>query len=177
MTRNDECGVMFSEDQRFRQKWLWVLLLLTVVMMVVLFAYGFVLQLIIGQPWGSRPLTNAALITVGLISIIVSSGLSYLFYTLRLITEVRQDALYIRFYPLTRKRIAYEDIVSCEVREYRPIREYGGWGIRYGKTGMAYNVSGTRGVQLEMSSGKSLLIGSQRAEELAQAIRKNIERG
>jgi hypothetical protein len=35
---------------------------------------------------------------------------------------------------------------------------------------MAYNVSGDRGVQIELLNGKRLLIGSQRAEELWQAI-------
>jgi hypothetical protein len=39
--------------------------------------------------------------------------------------------------------------------------EYGGWGIKYGKMGKAYNVSGNRGVQLEFTDGKRLLIGSQ----------------
>ena len=58
-----------------------------------------------------------------------------------------------------------------EARTYRPILEYGGWGIRYTMgRGWAYNVSGNQGVQLELASGKRILIGSQRAEELARAI-------
>jgi hypothetical protein len=56
------------------------------------------------------------------------------------------------------------------VQTYRPIRDYGGWGIRYGRGGKAYNVSGNRGVMLELSDGQKLLIGSQRPEELANAI-------
>jgi hypothetical protein len=36
--------------------------------------------------------------------------------------------------------------------------------------GWAYNVRGNRGVQLELANGKRILIGSQRAEELAGAI-------
>jgi hypothetical protein len=50
------------------------------------------------------------------------------------------------------------------------MREYGGWGVKYGWAGKAYNISGNRGVQLKLSNGKGLLIGSQRPEELAQAI-------
>ena len=34
---------------------------------------------------------------------------------------------------------------------------------------------GNRGVQLELANGKPVLIGSQRAEELAQAIQKGME--
>ena len=56
------------------------------------------------------------------------------------------------------------------MRIYRSFREYGGHGIRYGSKGKAYTVSGDRGVQIELLNGKQLLIGSQRAEELVQAI-------
>jgi hypothetical protein len=64
------------------------------------------------------------------------------------------------------------EIVHRETRTYWPILEYGGWGISYsffGK-GWAYNVNGNRGGQLELANGKRILIGSQRAEELARAI-------
>ena len=61
---------------------------------------------------------------------------------------------------------------SCEPRVYRPVLEYGGWGVRYTPfgRGWAYNVSGNRGVQLVMSSGRRALVGSQRPDDLAGAI-------
>ena len=60
-------------------------------------------------------------------------------------------------------------------REYKPLREYGGWGIRCSlKRGKAYNVSGNKGVQLVFKNGKQLLIGSQKAEALEEAIRSII---
>ena len=48
--------------------------------------------------------------------------------------------------------------------------DYGGWGIRRGRRGWAYNVSGNRGVLLQLENEKTLLIGSQRPDELAAAI-------
>ena len=39
--------------------------------------------------------------------------------------------------------------------------------------GKAYNVSGNKGVLLTFGTGKTLMIGSQRPEELAAAIRAN----
>jgi hypothetical protein len=64
------------------------------------------------------------------------------------------------------------EIVHRETRTYRPILEYGGWGVRYSfvRKGWAYTVSGNRGVQLQLANGKRILVGSQRAEELARAI-------
>jgi hypothetical protein len=86
-------------------------------------------------------------------------------------TEVRSDGLYVRFLPLPRRhRFGWHEIVAAQARTYRPIREYGGWGIRFSPRGRAYNVHGDRGVQLELADGRRLLIGSQRADALAAAI-------
>jgi hypothetical protein len=115
-------------------------------------------------------MSNTALAIVGMVVIIFVVGLTYLFYTMKLITEVRDDDLCVKFFPLSRQVISFDSIKRCEVRTYNPIKEYGGWGIRYGKRGKAYNVSGNRGVQVEFYVGKPLLIGSQKPEELERAI-------
>ena len=166
-----ETTVKFREVQRFRQKWLQIALAAVALGSVILFGYGMITQLVMGQPWGDRPLSDTALAIVGPLMILLGIGIAWLFHAMKLRTEVRDDGVHIHFVPLARQTLGFGDIVSCEVRTYRPIREYGGWGIRYGRAGKAYNVSGNRGVQLKLSSGKGLLIGSQRPKELAQAIR------
>jgi hypothetical protein len=120
-------------------------------------------------------MSDTALAIVGPLLILMGIGLPLLFYKMKLLTEVKEDGVYINFVPLSRQVMRFEDIVTCEVRTYRPLREYGGWGVRYGRAGKAYNVSGNRGVQLKLSSGKGLLIGSQRPEELAQAIQAGLK--
>jgi hypothetical protein len=86
-------------------------------------------------------------------------------------TEVRPDGLYVRLVPLTRQHcFTWSEIVSAEVRRYRPLLEYGGWGIRWGASGKAYNVYGHYGVQLVLSDDRRLLIGSQHPEALVAAI-------
>jgi hypothetical protein len=40
---------------------------------------------------------------------------------------------------------------------------------------MAYNVSGDRGLQLELGGGKRFLIGSLRADELARVLKERME--
>ena len=139
-------NIIFREVQQFRQAWLWV---------IIIFLASFSLY--------AAPL---------ILRVIFGIALPIFFYLLKLTTEVRSDGLYIRFFPLhfSFRRIPLGELKRYEVRIYRPIREYGGWGIRYGFKGKAYNVSGNRGVQLELLKGKRLLIGSQRSEELANAI-------
>ena len=52
-----------------------------------------------------------------------------------------------------------------EVVTYRPIADYGFWGIRAGRDGeRALIARGNRGVRLELTDGTRLLIGSQRPE-------------
>jgi hypothetical protein len=115
-------------------------------------------------------MSNTALLITGTLSIVFMAGFSWLFYSLKLITEVDSEGIHVRFFPLTRKHIPFENISSCEARNYRPIQEYGGWGIRFSRKGRAYNVSGNRGVQLGLLQGMPLLIGSQKADDLASAI-------
>jgi hypothetical protein len=95
-----------------------------------------------------------------------------LLFSCRLITVVRSDALVIQFFPfqLRPRAISYENIKSWEPVRYRPILDYGGWGIRFGRGGMAYNVSGNLGVKLVFPTGQHLLIGTRQPEELSAAI-------
>jgi len=62
-------------------------------------------------------------------------------------------------------------VEAAEVRKYKPISEYGGWGLRYGFKGKAYTVSGKTGLQLYMRAGKNILFGTSRPEELADYLK------
>jgi hypothetical protein len=157
--------VIFHEVQRFRQWWVWLLLLFG----AGLAWYGAVQQIVLKKPFGSHPAPDAVMIMIWVIF-----GLLFplLFYSLRLVTEVRYDGLYIRFFPLQfhEHKVPFGEIKKYEILTYSALKEYGGYGIRYGKNGKAYNVSGNRGVQLEFQDGKHLLIGSRRPEEFASAL-------
>lgn len=85
-------------------------------------------------------------------------------------TTLLPEEIQVRFGKRTRFRVPVRNIVRAYPRVYDPIREYGGWGIRMGLRGRAFNMRGNNGVQLVLRSGTRLLIGSQRPEELAEAI-------
>ncbi|MDJ0806490.1 MAG: DUF6141 family protein [Gammaproteobacteria bacterium] len=163
----------FKEIQRFNQPWLWGVLILTLLVLMGLFGFGLYQQLILGVPWGDRPLSDNGLILMAGATVLFSGVIIYLFLFMRLITEVNAEGLCIRFHPLRRKIVPHSSIRSCESRTYKPIREYGGWGIKYGPSGWAYNVFGNRGVQLILIDGKRILIGSQRCEALEKALKQH----
>jgi len=155
---------MFREVQKFHQWWVWLL----VYGLAALTWYGFVQQIILGQPFGSNPASDWMM---WLIALLFGIGLPVFFHRLRLIVEVRDAHIYIRYVPLVTRQIPFAEIERYQVRTYQPIKEYGGWGIRgRSRDKIAYNVSGNRGVELELYGGRKIMIGSQRPEELAQAI-------
>jgi len=91
-------------------------------------------------------------------------------------TEVARDALTVRFgvfFTYYRKRFPIEDIRAARCVEYRPLRNAGGWGIRFGrfegKPCRFLNARGRRGVFLE-TVGKPYIIGSETPEALCAAI-------
>jgi hypothetical protein len=91
---------------------------------------------------------------------------------LRLTVTVADGGIHIRYYPFVNRTIPFSDIHFFRARRYRPVREFGGWGIRTGLgKKSAYNASGDHGVELYLKDMKSIMLGSHRHEELAAAIR------
>jgi len=170
MSQKDRTRPVHCEVQQFRQVWIWAL----VAMCAGLMWYASATQLLLHRPFGDRPMPDALLVVFWLV---FGIGLPALFLSGKLVTEVRSDGIYVRFVPFHRSfhRIAFSELKRYEVRTYRPIIEYGGWGIRYSCSGKAYNVSGRHGLQLELLNGKRLLIGSQQPEELLRAIQAQID--
>ncbi|NNE26667.1 MAG: hypothetical protein HKN09_07470 [Saprospiraceae bacterium] len=101
---------------------------------------------------------------------IVNSIMALTFLFSKLVTEIDNQGIRVRFFPwlLKEKYFDWKDIEHAYVREYKPLREYGGWGVRYGraKSGKAYNTKGKLGIQLHFKDGKKLLIGTQKPNDM-----------
>jgi hypothetical protein len=161
---NQAGGAAFREVQRLRQWWVWLL----VYGAATLTWYGFVQQIVLGQPFGTNPAPDWVM---WLIWLTFGFGFPVFFHTLRLVVEVGHDRIRIRYVPLLTRTISFEEIESHAVRTYKPIRECGGWGIRWwGRQRRAYSVSGDQGVELKLHSGERVMVGSQKPEQLAQAL-------
>ena len=143
---------MFREVQQFRQPWVWLVL-------------GLVFVLTVADFFAEPNLLNA------LGSVVIIGAVIWLFWVMKLEVETRPEALHIRYAPFYTRAISYSDIESIEVEPYS-LRDYWGWGPRYNANkGWAYTVSGQQGVRLELTSGKSLYLGSHKPDELVNAIR------
>jgi hypothetical protein len=155
---------MYIETQRVHQRWIWLLVLIGVLFV----AWMFVEQIVLGHPVGNNPAPDSF---VWAMTLLVGIGLPLLVRSVNLTTEIRADRVVIRYFPFWRRIILLKDIAASTPCKFRPMLHYGGWGIRYGiGRGMCYTLYGNTGVRINLTSGRQLLIGSQRPEELAAAI-------
>jgi hypothetical protein len=129
--------------------------------------WGFIQQILLGKPWGNKPTSDWMMV---LLWLTIGIGLPLLFLTACLIVIVTREAVLIHYRPFMKRTVPLADITKATARTYSPLREFGGWGLRGWGARKAYNVSGNRGVELTLQDGSTIMIGSQRADELEQAI-------
>lgn len=143
----------------------WVMLL--VLGIAAMLWWGFIQQIVLGRPWGSKPAPDWMM---WLFWLAFGIGLPLFFLRLRLIVDVFPEVVVIRYVMLTTRRIPTADIDSFRALTYRPLRDYGGWGVRGLGRRVAYNVKGNQGVELTLRDGRIVLIGSQEPQALALAL-------
>jgi len=146
---------VYTEDQRFSQWWLWVLIL----GMAGLIGYGFIQQVVLGTPFGDNPLSNIGLSIFSLVML-----LFVLFFAgIRLRTRIDSQSIQMQFTPFLKREYKWTDIESAQIVNYGFV----GYGIRIGsKHGIVYNVNGNKGLALKLKNGKKLVIGTQQPEQL-----------
>lgn len=92
-----------------------------------------------------------------------------LLFLMRLHTKISDKSINFKLFPLHLKwqSILWSEVEKAQIRTFKPIKEYGGWGIRNSFTsGKAYIIYGNIGLQLIMKNGKKILIGTKDSERL-----------
>ncbi|MBK8611625.1 MAG: hypothetical protein IPL84_17220 [Chitinophagaceae bacterium] len=165
----------FKEVQRFRVWWAW----LGVAALNAVGLMAIVQQVLLKKSFGPEPAPDYVLILVELVFLLVL----FFLISIKLKTRLTDDGMYYRFYPFQfkEKHIAWHELKDAYIRQYNSLHEYGGWGIRIGgkKTGDAVNTSASsnRGLQLQFTDGKLLLIGTTRPDELQMIIDEVLSSG
>jgi hypothetical protein len=155
--------VLFEESQAFRHPGVWAL----VAIPICGAWFAAIWQLLLGRNFGDNPAPDWVLLAVvAVVGVLLPLWLA----TLRLVTRVDEDGVDVRFRPpLAGRRFPFEEIESCDEVRYLPIREFGGWGIRWG---------GRRGdvaVELTLTNGYRFAVGSQQPDELDAAIQHRLD--
>lgn len=156
-------GRHFYENQRLPLRRVGVALLVPPCIMLGLLAW----QVVLGHPWGKKPMSNASVIGWTIFLWLVYLRL----ITVRLVTKVQDKTLVVTMRGLwRRRRIPVADIQSVEAVTFDPERDYGGYGVRSTREGKAYIANGHQGVRLRLVNGATVVVGSQRPQELAAIL-------
>jgi len=142
----DKRFATFKETQRMNQIWLWILLGSIEIILIYKFTIDY-LEKSIFQ----------------IIPIIIVTLTCVFIYSIKLGYVISNNNITISFFPFlsNSKKIEIKDIQKISIIKYKPLMEYGGWGLRYSINKTAYTIKGNKGIYLEMRDGKNLLIGTQ----------------
>lgn len=126
--------------------------IITIVLPIVMFTTAVITAF--SQIW-----VSVVLLVVGCMMIVPYGGQR---------TIVTRDDIRVRWgvFGLRVLRLKIPDIVQAELHEFSPLKDFGGYGIRFNKEMTAYYMRGTRGVKFTMRNGKKYLIGSDHPEQL-----------
>jgi uncharacterized membrane protein (DUF485 family) len=154
--------ILFRERQRLPN---WALVVI-IVLGVGLPLYIAFQQLWLGRPFGDKPMSNrgvAVLVPCIILPVLALARLN-------LDTRLYRDRLRVRLFPFADDNFPLSRIVRWEVRNYSAIKEFMGWGVRYGSGGIGYTMKGNHGLQLILDDGSRVLVGSQRPKDIASAL-------
>ncbi len=141
---------LFTENQRFNQWWLWLLLATSLAVPALLLF---------------KEVTAKSDGFLGLIIILL---VILLFVVLRMKTVITQENMQLTYFPFVWKTINLSDIETIKVINYGFV---GGWGIRlWTSYGTVYNVRGNKGLHIKLKNGKQLVIGTQKPQELERIV-------
>ena len=154
-------GIHFKESQKIDLSWKWIFFIGLYILM---------LWALIEQFSNEIDITAVSSIIFSLCLIIF---FNIVIVIMKLDTEIDEAKISYRYKPFhVKPRIIYwEDVSEYYTRDYKPMKEYGGHGLqRKLKYGRAFTVSGKKGLQLILKSGKKILIGTHKPKELERVI-------
>ena len=150
----------FNEEQSFLKSW---------VGLILIAAFLFPIYGIYQELETTQGLNEVAKSNVGsILTILFFIGALVSLLMLKLKTDINEYQIKIKFFPFTNKTIPWSEIQNVTVLNYGFV---GGWGVRlWTKYGTVYNISGNKGLYIELKNGDSFLVGTQKEQELKLLI-------
>ncbi|WP_194776072.1 hypothetical protein [Pararhodonellum marinum] len=143
---------IFKESQKFRQKWIWVLMtLLTLVTIYLILTTG---SSISADNFGK------------VFSMLLLGLMWWLLLAINMEVYMDQNELKYRYPPFINRwrRFPFDQIDQLEIIEYNSFWEFGGWGIRYNLNYWLYNTGGKYGIKVK-SGKKNFILGTFKPDE------------
>ena len=104
----------------------------------------------IAHPIDSEPFDWFGLVILGAVGILI--------FSIKLHVTVNAEGITYKYPPFHNKpkQMSWANIESAELMKINPLKEFGGWGLRYGKLGTAYTTRGKYILHIKMRQGKPI---------------------
>lgn len=109
------------------------------------------------------PLVGGIVVVVAVVTRLLG-GLTVLIQSDRILVHLGRT-------PVIRRSVPFDEIVSIRSVQYRPIVEFGGWGVRGLGKRKAWSARGSQAVALQLTGDRELLIGTDHPSRLEERIR------
>ncbi len=178
MEKKRQYRVFFSEEQRLSdspKRWIFPVVFL---LSAGPLGYGFIQQIVLGKSWGDSSMSNLGLILTFVFVVVLMIVIWFFLQYIKLVVYIDKEGIHYRLPIFIRreKLIPKEQIESYDIRKYRPLFEYSGLDYRtkfiYVNRGITYKIMGNIGLQLYLTDGKKLLLGTQRPEAMKRAMKR-----
>ena len=156
---------IFFEEQQLKKHWLWLVVLLAPFCFL---AYTLLYQLYTGKLIGDHPSSN---INISVLLLFYGVMVYFALFYVKLSTIISSDKICYGWNLPTNqlKEIRIADIKSCSLITYHFV----GYGYRLSfKYGQVYNVWGNKGLFIVKKNGKKILLGTNSAKQLEEALKK-----
>ena len=152
------------QEKQFLNRWWLLMFILAIIVIVVGTAY-----------YATREADETTALIVSAISLAITIPIVFGLLYLRLDTRIDSHGItaYFKPFSFTKKSFAWKDISESYVREYDPLKEFGGWGLRgLGQRWKSYNIYGNMGIQIIKKDGTKFLLGTQRPKAAKEIIKR-----
>ncbi len=161
---------LFQEKQSLREvALLWWIILPVSLAIILSLLYGVYWQLVMGEPWGTEPMSDTGLLIMTLVSFTVLTVVLWVLLSVRLETAIDQTGITFQYYPHMRKP---RHIPKTEIKTYEARRR----GYRRSLTGRQQRllISGRDALIITLVSGKTIIIGTQKPAQVKAALNQSL---
>jgi hypothetical protein len=152
---------LYEEKIIIRKTWVGALILTSLLLSVLVVAVSIV----------ADPNTKYTSSIIAIL-IIVEVTLFILFLFAKLIIKIDVLGISYQWFPLMIKQsqVNWDTVTNAWVRKSKPLKEFGGWGIKGSRKNRAINVSGDWGLQLVLMDERRIFIETQKPEDIKQVL-------
>jgi hypothetical protein len=170
---------VFEEVQRLReQPWIWPALVTLTLAIFLPIGIGAHQQLVLGNPWGDRPMSDQGMIYFLLFISLCWGSAMFLLLSLTLYTKIDDQGIHVRLFPINPfwQRIPFDSI--SEVSFEKRFKLFDGGGIGHNrniiKRQKSLKIWGGKHMAIRTTDGRRTLIGTQKLDELQWTMKKII---